>query len=271
MKGTSNIKKPVDPSELICIADLMLRWPHDTAVKICHEMSRNKISLYIISDIATRTGSSKLIIVKSVFEHLNHKYLCDNISRLVFLRKDIERSEAKNELYRMDIQSLTNTTDSYECTLETISRLAPQILYAIYRHSTRDMISGRYYPDNVVAFSFRAEKIISPDMCLDGPRDKWRINSDKLRPNLFIATKRSNDIYKNDSMIGFIQKNRLLGVKDLPLLAKLVDQEYPGLTDKQLGILLPAKEGETPKYHAARKQGQRLRQRYIKKYGPIET
>ena len=254
---------PFPDNELIYLSDLMLRWPFECYLKICFELFKKRLCMYVVTEsYRSEDGEVKNIIMRFPTSSLSYDFATKSFNAFAFKREQVEKIEKKNKEYTYAPASDLITQEFHLCTVRNINRLAAQLAYAICLTS-----HTRYYkefdPDNVLNAVYGAN--YAP-LIYWGKEKKseWQVTDDNLWSNNRTRPKDSRKEEKDlDPVRAFIQKKREQGVTSKKEIARAIDIFFPDfLSNQELGELLPArgkKKGATIKFESQRKQGYRLR------------
>ena len=283
--------KEIEPQplldELISLTDLMFRWQYEPTFKITMavqlKQNKNPLKLYHINTSTDSISGRKILNFTEITYSLGSwRYYIDHFNELIFFRKDIDELEKKNKRLtsvpdKLD-SSAADISDSLEpdklenkkhfqlCTIDNVSRLAPQLLYVIlscakkekaWRATFRKHLysDGSDYDDVDHNFTTR-------------PKLDWRVYHNRLWPKFQLPNPDAvKDRPFNDNAYGalknFVQDKRNKGfkcdVRTNDLLLALLHKYVRCLSDEQLGLLIPANPGLDVGGDAPRKRGKWLR------------
>ena len=143
--------------------------------------------------------------------------------------------------------------------MDNIGRYAPQLAYVICKYSNKS--HNFKFVENDVLNDLISESITLP-FCIKGDRKSWILPNSQIWPETSPHYARKTRKKKKDltQVIHFYEQQKNAGTTDKRVLARLVDDFFPGLlTNKEMGELIPAREGVVVSHHAQIKQGKKLR------------
>ena len=106
----------ITTSEVICLAELALRWPYHCIYKLVYELCPNgtgDLPLYQKVDEASTTKGTKFHLLRPVFTFIKLEVLIENIANLFVLVESVKNIEEKHPEY-----SATKPISSEEDTIE---------------------------------------------------------------------------------------------------------------------------------------------------------
>ncbi|TVM30533.1 hypothetical protein [Oceanidesulfovibrio marinus] len=258
LKSTDH-KKYYD-KDLVYLAELMLRWPFECYLKICHELFSKSLKIFVVTETYTSPNGEQInIIIEYNPSYITFDYIMKYFNIIAFKKKNVVSIERKREEYTYLPSSDLVRTPFQLCTMENINKLAAQLSYAICLTA-----HDRYYSDfNPVNVSSAIHEKEPNKKIYSGSKNKadWEIPSNILWSNNRSIPQRLSRQAKDLTQVKeFITKKREQGITEAKQLARLIDSFFPGLlTDQELGELLPARPQRNIKYESQRKRGQRLR------------
>lgn len=252
----------IEESKLMYLADIMLRWPHLCFIKICHELFKGKLVPFVATERyhSTQEYTQEVVIIKFTANNMSFKYLLNHFNTLVFKKRNIETIEKAHYDYTFIPESKLIRHDYEMCTLKNINRVAAQLSYTICLHAHKKY--HQKFDATQVRDTFFSSNIDPIFYSGTNERQSWIIPNDKLWPDHSEHCEQKKEHKKKDltHVILFIEKQKSLGITVNKQLARLIDNFFPGfLTDREMGHLLPAQQGNIRSIEADRKQGQRLR------------
>jgi len=248
--------------EVIHLPELLLRWSYKPHIKIIKEIACGRLQLFaIINKFTDAENNIRYEIAKYNTTWLRHNVLCKDFSGFVFLTEHIKKIEHKNNEYLFKkIQKSNNSFES--CTIRNINTYAPQFAYVMCKYSpTIDF-------DTTTEFNICLEINQNGTFinnCMEGSRESWVLPNSIIwhESSIYHDRKKRIKAHKNIQVVReFVERHKENGITSKVQLAILIDDTFPDLlTDRELGELLPAREGAVVSPSAQRKRGQRLRKK----------
>lgn len=245
----------MQPSEIMCLAELLLRWPENTLKHIKCQMKTPvergtlpdmALPMYTFDCLYLRDSPTDednyegfLISLNRQLSHQNGCSIGNLFSNIFFMRKDVIEIEKNNRHYMAFYRGKPANEQGTICTLKNIHIVGAQILY--------DILESRYFIDRITPiYGELVEDAIWPWF---GPVDPPLIEVTlPMERTLSHKLKREIEF--------FIRAARELGQNSLSCLARMIKYNYPQISYPLLVDLL-----EPDVYRAAaskRKQGRRL-------------
>ncbi len=261
------IKQPyhviLKETDLIYFAELMLRWPHLSWVKICYELFREKLHPFVITEnfLSVKDSCPSCVVIKLPAANFDFEFLCGHFHSLAFKKSNVSSIEKKKPYYP-GIPAQKQIKHDWEmCSIKNINTIAPQMAYVICKYGHK-----RYwneFDEVVVRYEALSQEV---DPCIvrnNRDRSTWTVKNESLWPDSSPFKRQKTPKRKNKDIscaVDLVAKLRENGITDKKQLATMVDNYFPGLlTDAEMGMLLPANPGVIISMAGHRKQGQRLR------------
>lgn len=245
--------------DILYMADIMLRWPHKSYIKICRELFYNRLIPHILVekfyDTSTHERYCKTIKFKP--EYITFDIHIRYFDSIVFTKKNIEKIETP--IHTM-IPNRHQHNEKFEiCTKQNIQHLAPQLLYTICLHANKRFF--KVFDEDQIRNTMHSNDVNPCITLSEKDRHEWIIKHEHLWARFNSEAQKQNAKTKClDPIQTFIDEHKKAGICDCKQLAQLVDSFFPNhLTDRELGVLLPACPGRSISFEAERKRGQRLR------------
>ena len=260
-------------NEVLCFAELLLRWKHEACQKIISEINKGNLTLYhIIKELDFDTDDPRIVITKAIFTTGNVKYFFSNIKLFVFLLAEVEAIEVNNITYKLSCDEEHIAYDFELCTLNNVHTVTPQVIYAMCKHTVVDILTG--HAPQISSLQIRitmASDKIELDLCPPGNKKDWVIPKEQLFYLRLksLTTKSIDDTSYNIQKIrSYIKYLQGFEDNDVMSLLKQVLARYPKLTDAKIGKLFPANKNSEENTHAGHQNRGKLLMRRLKESDP---
>ncbi|MHC1710807.1 MAG: hypothetical protein AB9872_01455 [Solidesulfovibrio sp.] len=247
---------------VVHLSDLLLRWSRKPHVKILKKIIDGRLQLFLIINTSVDEDNKiRYEIAEYSTEWLVHKKLCNGFSKFVLLLEQVEKIERKNSEYIS--KKLNRTRNCFEtCTIKNINMYAPQFAYVLCKYSALT----HFDTATELEICIEIEQInITINNCIAGSRESWILPNSIIwhESSTYRDIQKRTKICKNIQTVKcFVEQQNSIGITSKVHLTILIDDTFPYLlTDRELGGLLPAREGVIVGPDAQRKQGQRLRKK----------
>ena len=258
----------VRTGDIISLADLALRWPYYAIFYIPHMIcSILPLQMYIWKEEAVTPEGDKFHRLMPIDRRVNYIELFNMMPFIVFLREQIEKNESMHGELQASTALKPGEPDILLTTSENLALVLTRIIFAIsYTHNNNDAdirqallnkINNKIDPENNVL-----TKIIEGDQFY-----KSILPPEKIRPTFVTEFKGRRFFTTFELAEEFVKICRSMHGEDTILLAVEVDRRFPGLSNKEFGLLFPA-TGDPIHDDSVEKQGYRLKRR-INKYKKI--
>lgn len=264
-------------TDVIAFIDLMHRWPFQTALKFAYEFYHgNLVARWVNGCVHTETGNYVILTDKGMWYEQNQAYACANLDRLVYLREDIERIEAQNPLYKVDV-----TDDMYDefslgrCTPGNATQLAPEILHILQNLYWGYCVAGKkpFPHPSVIKMWLQWDKVFHTDLSIPGPKKHWRVRPERLIPifkkntsSLCLPAKKVIDYKILEQLVTVLRKQGV--ADDIELGFKLLQTEPELSNSSMIRLIRPSISlGSKGEKAAARQCGSRLKKTILTRYG----
>lgn len=245
----------MQPSDIMCMAELLLRWPEDTLKHIKRQMKTPvergalpgvALPIYVFQSLHFQKEPTEqhnykgfLIRLSRLLSHQEGRSIGNLFSNIFFMRKDVIEIEKNNRHYIAFYRGKPTAEQSTICTLKNIHIVGAQILF--------DILESHYFIDKITPiYGELVEDAIWPWF---GPVDPPLID-------VTLPMERTLSHEQKHEMELFIRAARELGQNSLSCLARMIKNNYPQISYPLLVDLL-----EPDAYRTAaskRKQGRRL-------------
>ena len=239
--------------EIIGVAQLMARWPQECCLKIAYmlhdkelvtekEKQNANLTLYMGGQMLKNQDGDLVIGLNPCPLHATHyPVFAEHFFRLFFRLSDVEAIERAFPNYRLVEVELEHRDDLLVCRPSNINRLALITLnYMMDYHNLTEGLD--LYQVNQSYYILEAQRLAEVKLPEEGPET---LTDEKLWPILPLnpyegpKPEARPDL---DRVNQLIEALRRLGQNNDYILAWHVDNLYPGLSNDQLGDLLPAKK-----------------------------
>ena len=249
--------------EVMYLADYLLIYPCNVHLHLCYAFMHKKLKSYIIDENENAQKKGKISIYSFPIHHMTHDYTCDNFSKIVFKKTNVEKF--KSDIDKFSILKQDRVASQDFCAPDNIEKIAPQIAFMLRKYASK-METDKF--DEVEANEcfyardkeFRIRDAVAPHMQQNRPN--WHIPHSALWPtDLSFST----GIFPPDFMLDVVLpqfRDALIrgGTTAPKLLAELIDSRFPGvLTDQKMGELVRPQNASPIKYHSVRQYGRNVR------------
>ena len=218
----------VKPDDVLCLAQLLKRWPYQSAEHVCLQVwdiafakhghaAESNLDMYVFNGIQRNAeGEIFLDLAGALPQKDEFEFYCDRCGDIFFLKRQIEEIEAEHPEYQLCPDVIDREAGSICCDDSSLPLVAQAAIYALCHGSYGERVS---LPQD---FKIPEDRIfpwlgpIAPDV------------------NDFGSHHRSNDGFQHSNVTRLIQAARTLGQNDKQILAQMVAYRYPNLTWEQL-------------------------------------
>lgn len=263
----------VSLNEVLCFAEVLLRWKHEAGPKIISEINKGTLALYrIIKELDFDTDDPKIVITKIFSTTGNVAYFFSNIKSFVFLLTEVVVIENNNNLYRRSCSKEDIIYDFELCTLNNVQTVTPQVVYAMCKHTVVDVLTGQ--APQISSMEIRltmASERIELDLCPSGNKKDWVIPKEQLfdlRMKSFTTNSIDSMPYNIQKIRNYIKYLQEFESNDVMSFLKKVLTLYPKLTDAKIGKLFPANKSSEENKHTGHQNRGKLLMRQLKESDP---
>lgn len=253
----------VRTGDIISLADLTLRWPYYAIFYIPHMIcSMLPLQMYIWKEEAVTPAGDKFHRLMPIDRRINYIELFNMMPFVFFLREQIEKNESMHGELQASTDLKPGEPDILLATSENLALVLTRIIFAVsYIHNNKgadihrallNKINNKVDPENDIL-----TKIIEGDQFYTSI-----LPSEKIRPT-FITDFKSRQFFTTYELAKEFVKICHPTKEEEILLAIEVERRFPGLSNKEFGLLFPA-TGDPINDDSVEKHGYRLKRKIYK-------
>lgn len=247
-------EKWVATPDILCLAELALRWKYYAIFKILlrlNPIGYEPLALYEWKEEAIATNGHKFHRVKATHTSVHIEELIQKIPHLVVLRESVEAVERERPEYLAAKELPENENILFLADTENISTLMPHILYAWQKADKENVCS------EILKIQRGDESSYIKDL-LACPSDLLQLAPAAVIPDFradFEKRKALTTVELAQKFFGLCSLKKS-GDKHLALIE--IEKRFPGLTNREIGQIFSTPSG-TEEKDSLEKSGYRLR------------
>ena len=256
MISLTTLEKYVRAEDLICFADLILRWPCQAVIKIPYHITvGNTFESLTPYKLLEKSYTPEHVAFFHIEElNIDHSdAIIAMASSIVFLLSDVEKIESKNQEYRASRELLEKEPPCYLATHENIVEIMERILHILrIRDKSKSIISemhknNRLY-SNVAHYLYTlfSDSHISPIL--------------ETRPTDLDFYMSTQNLTTKDRASIFVKKCNPQDDVEKVLTFIEVEKRFPSLRREEIGELIPARSGTKIEKESRERRYSRLKQ-----------
>lgn len=221
-------EKTVKPSELLCLAQLLKRWPYLSSERICFQVrdivhskngaaAESNLDVYVFNGIQRNQEGELFIDLACVLPKKEEfDYYCNRCGDIFFLKKQVEDIEAEHRDYQLCPDTIDMQAGAVRCDDNTLPLVAKVAIYALCQglHWERTSFPGDFQIPKDRLYPWLGP--IAPDVSSFGSHSK------------------TDEGFDHSHVTSFLDAARALGQNEPGILAQMVAHRYPNLTWEQL-------------------------------------
>lgn len=243
-------------ADVICLAELALRWPYQAILKITYELyfiDREILKLYERRDEALTADGQKFHLLREAQYSDDIGVLIQKIPQMLFLREAVEHVERERPEYKAT-KSLKDEDNSLcLATKDNLHKILPHILWVWHKnYSTNDD-----YRSILINIQKENSNTSISDL-LKCPSELLEKMPEHLFPDFISDFNSRKSITLVDLAKEFLTLCNIKKDSDKLLALIEIDKRFPGLSNKEIGQIFPPPSG-TEDPDSIEKSGYRLR------------
>lgn len=221
-------EKTVKPSEVLCLAQLLKRWPYQSAERVCfqvwdivfskrQETAESNLEMYIFNGLQRNSVGEVFLGLASVLPQKEEfDSYCNRCGDIFFLKHEIEKIEADYPEYQLFPDAPGKESKILCCDDNTLPLVAKIAIYAL--------CYGQHWERTSFPQNFQI------------PQDRLYPWLGPIAPDVgdFGNHAKTDKDFDHATVTRFLEAARMLGQIQPEILAQMIAHRYPNLTWEQL-------------------------------------
>ena len=249
-------EKWVATPDILCLAELALRWKYYAIFKILFKLNpigNEPLALYEWQEEASTPGGRKFHRIKATHVSMDIEKLVEKIPHLVVLRESVEVIERENPEYLASKALPENENKLFFADTDNLPTLMPHILYA-WQKGGKDKERLRR---EVFTIQRGSESSYINDL-LTCPDTILQLAPEELIADFRVDLEKRRAVTTVELAQEFLKLCHIKKHEDKYLALIEIDKRLPGLANKEIGQIFSTPSG-TEEKESIEKSGYRLR------------
>ena len=236
-------ERTVRPDEVLCLAQLLKRWPHLSCERVCFQVydivyakhgaeAESNLDMYVFNGLQRNQNGEIFLDLACVLPKKDEfEFYCNRCGDIFFLKQQIEYIEEECRDYQLSPYVMDRKDGVICCDDDTLPFVAKVAIYALCHGPHLE------------------KKLFSADFQI--PRDRLYPWLGPIAQDIsgFGNYAKSDEGFDHSKVTRLLDAAKMLGQNDKKILARMVAYRYPNLTWEQLARHIdgkPIEKSETP-------------------------